>query len=1496
MTGVKRPETEEKAPDTTTSSTKGNKEAEPYQVLMKTLDGKTKILRITAETKISELKKDLGYESIDGYLISGGKVLRDELTVADYPNIQELSTIEFRGRLRGGMEAEQSRSESQTRLLTEDTEVRLKSTDNLINQLKEAVEFVHNNSQTEVKDILNNLKADEPTSLKELETVSQATNEIYKTFDFAKANESVDFQLKLGSWTQKTQEHIYQLRDNMLIQKPSELARFSLSEQYKKQFNQEAPEELSTIDETLGTVIFSKDVQNDCGRFANRLFEQRMRSILKDFLSDKPNTVTREEFNQLLDSPQVKATRRLQLVYKENPSSPYPHHWKTSVAEVNNQIYTLEANTDKPFLLAPELYSYKSKETFKEMNDQDIETRKETELSTKMGEGVSSDAQEKLLYSQLQNLRGIKDLLNQPFGKKPSSFVEQTLTQALPPKLQGKVIVKVDPDLPGNTVRVDYKVATLTGQVRKIRMRVGLDATAVDIKLHVKTVELMQRYSGLLGVIRILKQQIQSWIRKNGKPPVGSRAWEAKLEIEKLPRIINERLERLSKADLDADTEASLRADIENLKQQLAQHQQTLDVMDTNPGAGFVAMNSDNTKAPATRKRKSTQMLGESSAVPMRSRTQRRNTRMSAESSGIPTRSRTQDTVEEAPVSSAGLSSSERAEQAVPSRRPPLTEEQSAKVSEILGVSKMDEEILNAQMEINSETKNNIIKAITRQADKDLQGNADNPNYDEPRYQEELDKAKNIVTSKFGSEIEEISQTKLDEAQVRHAKSRYAATSEEERQEQGLAALNWYMSSIKDVGNIIKRVAQTSGSSEATVRAAYEQTIAPDPQAQDLLENVAHVRLNWGPITVGTDVYMEMAEGTFKKDQKGKWLNETLVHEAIHAAEHPEFTQFLDSHIPEYMRSDIREGITEYLAMDALGKRGKKAKVYKDQKAKIDKIVNALDHGHERLLDAYWHGNAEAFFGKSLLETEVNMPREPSTNSDTVGLTKEEMEILSQTASKGSQDLTHEEINAEFKVAMRFKPEEISDGDYIAVIKLSNDHEWKLYRDNKWCRFSETGLCLRQAFGTDIPKKTTEERTVERTNEEKVNILKDALQAGYRLFDTAEIYDSAQFLEQAAEAAEVHVKELQIVYKIKPEVDEAAPPQELGKIQVFKQRLNKQMEVIPEQAEKVLMLHELPSDPEEAELYLKALSEAIDESEIQNVKSIGLSNVDDQTLKNLYKYMEKSDLQIGFVQNRFSPYEQDAEVRDFCKEQNITYMGFGLYGGSSLGVCHEGFAMPQRNLQALQDPRLIKLAEELEFIPSVLLLAWAHQKGVTTVIYSGNHAKENFYALEIQLSENTMAQLDSFFQNTKRESGNEEKLEELYKAVKDSTAWYILDILVENSKTQTLLKKTVEKIDKEKKGNPEKVREAKANFVYKLMRLVTHLQTLSKKVNNGENWKDMMQKQFGTIANVQDKGEVLTRFYEWGQQPYSEVGGANNVEMQLFHILQGAEPEEKTFD
>jgi hypothetical protein len=172
-----------------------------------------------------------------------------------------------------------------------------------------------------------------------------------------------------------------------------------------------------------------------------------------------------------------------------------------------------------------------------------------------------------------------------------TAATQAKLTEALPSDLQGRIPVEVDPNLNGNTVRVHYDVDA-DGLITNIHIRAGLAATPLDIQLHVGTIRTMQRYMGFGGRVRNLLNRIRGWITKNGDPPVGSRAWEAKLEIEKLPHIIEARMDQLAKGGLDVDAEAALRAEIESLQAQLAKYQKTLDEMDLDPGKGFVAAES----------------------------------------------------------------------------------------------------------------------------------------------------------------------------------------------------------------------------------------------------------------------------------------------------------------------------------------------------------------------------------------------------------------------------------------------------------------------------------------------------------------------------------------------------------------------------------------------------------------------------------------------------------------------------------------------------------------------------------------------------------------------------------------------------------------------------------------------------------------------------------------------------------------------------------------
>ena len=166
-------------------------------------------------------------------------------------------------------------------------------------------------------------------------------------------------------------------------------------------------------------------------------------------------------------------------------------------------------------------------------------------------------------------------------------ITESDLRAGLPERFRESVPISIDPSLTGNTVKVEY--TRRWGAVTDVHIVAGPHARPIDILLHAPTVQAMRRYTGISGRVVQLLERIHFWVTRNGVPPVGSRAWEAHLELSKLPLIIEERLEALRTGALDPDARAEIIADIEHLSAQVDQHQATLDRMELSPGEGFVA-------------------------------------------------------------------------------------------------------------------------------------------------------------------------------------------------------------------------------------------------------------------------------------------------------------------------------------------------------------------------------------------------------------------------------------------------------------------------------------------------------------------------------------------------------------------------------------------------------------------------------------------------------------------------------------------------------------------------------------------------------------------------------------------------------------------------------------------------------------------------------------------------------------------------------------------
>lgn len=389
----------------------------------------------------------------------------------------------------------------------------------LILLLQQAVSFVKTESKGQVNELLAGLKAGKAT-LDDLERISQLANEIYAQFDHKiqpdEKSELSAYRIELMNWAKNTQKLIYTLRNEMLINNPDELKRYSLTGQYKKKFPHSAvPAEIAEIDQTLGTVIFGQAVLNDCGKFAQKLFNLRRLNIVKKFMDEnlsKKDELSLGEAEKLLNSPGVKATRHAVLIYKDDPNFPYPHHAKTSLAQIGDQIYTLEAHTGKPFLLAPELQVYGSREKFLEMEDIYVGKRTETWLKDDLAQALSLNSIEVTEKERYRSLSVFSDpgIISESFGKQEEDFKKKDVTPVPAVKLtesQGKQeeseeIRMLRESLNWIEVRDKEKQNEIIAKLAIVKEKMGAEFNFNEI---------LKQWGGL----NFKEDKYQEWVKKN---------------------------------------------------------------------------------------------------------------------------------------------------------------------------------------------------------------------------------------------------------------------------------------------------------------------------------------------------------------------------------------------------------------------------------------------------------------------------------------------------------------------------------------------------------------------------------------------------------------------------------------------------------------------------------------------------------------------------------------------------------------------------------------------------------------------------------------------------------------------------------------------------------------------------------------------------------------------------------------------------------------------
>ncbi len=250
----------------------------------------------------------------------------------------------------------------------------------------------------------------------------------------------------------------------------------------------------------------------------------------------------------------------------------------------------------------------------------------------------------------------------------------------------------------------------------------------------------------------------------------------------------------------------------------------------------------------------------------------------------------------------------------------------------------------------------------------------------------------------------------LNNGELHHSTNRATKASEETVENERRPAINWSMSNVPAVKEVVSTAQSKihTKSSFTTIAGAYTgallEVAKKSKRVAAVLNGLARVRLSWGPITVGKSIYIQATME--KMSAVDQWLLlETLIHESLHTAEHPDFHQFLVDHIPESLHSDIREGITEYftrkimirvnaeaeegnvkastnpastaeklvtskatLSKIAEEKRKQEelngGKEYEAQVQVVEAILKLLEDGETRLEQAYFYGNVNAFLPK----------------------------------------------------------------------------------------------------------------------------------------------------------------------------------------------------------------------------------------------------------------------------------------------------------------------------------------------------------------------------------------------------------------------------------------------------------------------------------------------------------------------------------------------------
>ena len=235
-------------------------------------------------------------------------------------------------------------------------------------------------------------------------------------------------------------------------------------------------------------------------------------------------------------------------------------------------------------------------------------------------------------------------------------------------------------------------------------------------------------------------------------------------------------------------------------------------------------------------------------------------------------------------------------------------------------------------------------------------------------------------------------------------------------------------------------------------------------------------------------------------------------------------------------------------------------------------------------------------------------------------------------------------------------------------------------------------------------------------------VVRTALDAGYRAFDTAYFYGNEKALGSALKQSNIERDELFITSKLWNDYQ--------GYDQTI-EYFNKSLDNLGLDYLDLFLIH-WPCENDQ--LYIesyKALEHLYEEGKI---KAIGVCNF---KIHHLEKLMRETKITPQVNQIELHPYFNQQDVQDFCDEHDIKVTAW----------------MPlMRNKGLLDDPVITDIAHRYDKTPAQIVLRWhlAHNRIIIPKSQTPQRIKENFDIFDFNLELTDVAEIDSLNKNARQ--------------------------------------------------------------------------------------------------------------------------------------------------